>query len=72
VVRNEFEMVKTARSTFCTGTLWRRHIWRTAYGRPVIGNKSDVEAVPMDNLRASSTSFYQPDNAVLTICGQGR
>jgi len=70
VVRNEFEMGEN--SPF---SVLYRHTMATAYlahsyGRPVIGNKSDVERVPMDNLRAFYHKFYQPDNAVLTIAGK--
>ena len=41
-----------------------------SYGRPVIGNKSDVERVPMDRLQAFYHKYYQPDNAVLTVAGK--
>jgi zinc protease len=36
----------------------------------VIGNKSDVERVPIDKLQAFYHKYYQPDNAVLTIAGK--
>jgi zinc protease len=70
VVRNEFEMGEN--SPF---SVLYRHTMAAAYsahsyGRPVIGNKSDVERVPMENLRAFYHKFYQPDNAVLTIAGK--
>ena len=41
-----------------------------SYGRPVIGNKSDVERVPIDKLQAFYHKYYQPDNAVLTVAGK--
>jgi zinc protease len=41
-----------------------------SYGRPVIGNKSDVERVPMDKLQAFYHKYYQPDNAVLMVAGK--
>ena len=41
-----------------------------SYGRPVIGNRSDVERVPIDNLQAFYHKYYQPDNAVLTVAGK--
>ncbi len=70
VVRNEFEMGEN--NPF--GVLFE-HTMAAAYtahpyGRPVIGNKSDVERVPMENLRAFYHKFYQPDNAVLTVSGK--
>jgi zinc protease len=70
VVRNEFEMGEN--NPF--GVLFR-HTMATAYiahsyGRPVIGNKSDVERVPIDKLQAFYHKYYQPDNAVLTVAGK--
>lgn len=69
VVRNEFEMGEN--NPF--GVLFQ-HTMSAAYlahsyGRPVIGNRSDVERVPIDKLQAFYHKYYQPDNAVLTIAG---
>ena len=70
VVRNEFE----AGENNPFGVLFQ-HTMAAAYlshsyGRPVIGNRSDVERVPIANLQAFYRKFYQPDNAVLTIAGK--
>ena len=40
------------------------------YGKSTIGNRSDIERVPVDNLRAFYKKFYQPDNAVLVVAGK--
>jgi zinc protease len=40
------------------------------YGKTVIGNRTDVERVPIDNLAVFYKKYYQPDNAVLIIAGQ--
>jgi zinc protease len=40
------------------------------YGKSVIGARSDVERVPIDNLAAFYRKYYQPDNAILIIAGQ--
>ena len=40
------------------------------YGKSTIGNRSDIERVPVDNLRAFYKRFYQPDNAVLVVAGK--
>ena len=40
------------------------------YGKTVIGNRTDVERVPMENLAAFYGKYYQPDNADLIIAGQ--
>ena len=70
VVRNEFESGEN--NPF--GVLFQRTMAAayTAhnYGRPVIGNKSDVEHVPMENLRAFYHKYYQPDNAIVTVAGK--
>ena len=50
-------------------TMSAAYLWHT-YGRPVIGNKSDIERVPIDKLQAFYHKYYQPDNAVLTVAGK--
>jgi zinc protease len=40
------------------------------YGKTVIGNRTDVERVPIGNLAVFYRKYYQPDNAVLIIAGQ--
>src|SRR5260221_14629285 len=40
------------------------------YGKTTIGNRSDIERVPVENLRAFYKKFYQPDNIVLVIAGK--
>lgn len=40
------------------------------YGKTVIGNRTDVERVPISNLAAFYAKYYQPDNADLVIAGQ--
>ena len=70
VVRNEFEMGEnnpigvTFQHTMAAAYLSH------SYGRPVIGNKSDVERVPIDKLQTFYHKFYQPDNAVLMVAGK--
>src|SRR4051812_28433304 len=70
VVRNEFERSENSPA----GVLGKR-ISAVAYdfhnyGKPTIGNRIDIERVPIDNLKAFYRKFYQPDNAVLVIAGQ--
>ena len=70
VVRNEFESGEnnpfnvTFQHTMAAAYLVH------SYGRPVIGNKSDVERVPIDKLQAFYHKYYQPDNAVLMVAGK--
>ena len=70
VVRNEFEMGEN--SPF--NVLFERgmssaYIWHP-YGRTVIGNRADIENVPIDKLQAFYKKYYQPDDAILTVAGK--
>ena len=70
VVRNEFE----AGENSPYGVLRQRmtataYLWHN-YGRAVIGARSDIENVPIERLQAFYRSYYQPDNAVLTVSGR--
>ena len=40
------------------------------YGKTVIGNRTDVERVPIANLAVFYNKYYQPDDADLIIAGQ--
>ena len=69
VVRNEFEMGENNPG----GVLYERmqrlaFAWHN-YGHAIIGNRADIERVPIDRLRAFYRTWYQPDNAVLIIGG---
>ena len=70
VVRNEMEDGEN--SPF--GILMERvqstaYLWHN-YGKSTIGNRSDIERVPVENLRAFYRRYYQPDNAVLLVAGK--
>ena len=70
VVRNEFEMGENnpkgvlEQRMFATAYEWHN------YGKSTIGNRADIERVPVDNLRAFYKKFYRPDNVVLFIGGR--
>src|SRR5277367_2258912 len=70
VVRNEFERGENspaeAMSKLISATAYNWH----NYGRPTIGNRSDIERVPVDNLRAFYKKYYQPDNVILIVAGK--
>ncbi len=70
VVRNEFERGENDPFSVLYEHTMSAAYTAHNYGRPVIGNKSDVEHVPMENLRAFYHKFYEPDNAVLTVSGK--
>ncbi|MHC5109295.1 MAG: insulinase family protein [Planctomycetota bacterium] len=70
VVRNEFEMgennpvgILSERMT-SAAFLWHN------YGKSTIGNRSDIERVPVENLRRFYKTYYQPDNATLVVAGK--
>ena len=70
VVRNEFESGENSP----TGVLLEKVInagflWHN-YGNSTIGNRSDIERVPIENLKAFYKKFYRPDNAVLMVTGK--
>ncbi|KAF3998211.1 M16 family metallopeptidase [Glaciimonas immobilis] len=70
VVRNEFEKGENSP----VSVLFKRmqgvaFDWHS-YGKPTIGNRSDVENVKIENLQAFYRMYYQPDNAVLLISGK--
>lgn len=70
VVRNEFERGENSpqrvlmQRVFSTAYEWHN------YGKSTIGNRADIERVPVDNLRRFYTRFYQPDNAMLVVAGK--
>ena len=70
VVRNEFEMGENnaknvlEQRMFATAYEWHN------YGKSTIGNRADIERVPVDNLRAFYKKFYRPDNTILFIGGR--
>ncbi|THF64886.1 insulinase family protein [Pseudothauera nasutitermitis] len=70
VVRNELEIGENKP----TGILIQRmtsqaFLWH-AYGKSVIGNRADVENVPIERLQAFYRTWYQPDNATVIIAGR--
>ena len=70
VVRNEFERGENS----AQGVLMERieavaYDWHN-YGKPTIGNRSDIERVPIQNLQAFYKKYYQPDNIVLIVAGK--
>jgi zinc protease len=70
VVRNEFEMGENSPE----GILLQRMMatayeWHN-YGKTTIGNRADIERVPIENLHDFYTRFYQPDNTLLAVAGK--
>lgn len=69
VVRNEFERGENDPFRSLDSRMMETAYVVQAYGRPVIGFRSDIEGVPIERLQAFYHKYYQPDDAVLTIAG---
>ena len=70
VVRNEME-----RGDNEPGRVFSQRLRSAAYhwhnyGNSTIGNRADVENVPIENLQAFYRRWYQPDNATLVVAGR--
>ncbi|MFM9971284.1 MAG: M16 family metallopeptidase, partial [Burkholderiales bacterium] len=70
VVRNEFESGENSPSRILSQRVVATAYQWHNYGRSTIGARSDIENVPIERLRAFYRTYYQPDNAVLTIAGK--
>jgi zinc protease len=70
VVRNEFESGENSPfSVLMQRVADIAYSWHN-YGKSTIGNRSDIESVPIENLQAFYKKYYQPDNAVLMVAGK--
>ena len=70
VVRNEFEMGENSPSgVLADNVISNAYLWHN-YGQSTIGNRSDIERVPIENLKAFYKKYYRPDNAVLLVTGK--
>ena len=70
VVRNEFERGENSpESVLSQRVQAAAYEWHN-YGKTTIGNRSDIERVPIDNLQAFYRKYYQPDNVVLIVTGR--
>lgn len=70
VVRNEMERNENdPRSVLIQRMQSASYQWHN-YGHSTIGNRADVENVPIANLQAFYRTWYQPDNATLIVAGR--
>ncbi|MEQ1903444.1 MAG: pitrilysin family protein [Pirellulaceae bacterium] len=69
VVRNEFEMGENSPMRILMQRLMANAFEWHNYGKSTIGNRSDIERVPVENLRAFYNKFYQPDNVMIVVAG---
>src|SRR4051794_12493284 len=70
VVRNEFERGENSPSNLLNQRMMSAaYDWHN-YGKSTIGNRTDIERVPIKNLQAFYKKYYQPDNCLLVIAGR--
>jgi len=70
VVRNEFESGENNPGTVLLQRMRQSAFPWHNYGNPVIGQRADIERVPVEKLRAFYRTWYQPDNALLIVAGR--
>jgi zinc protease len=70
VVRSEFEIGENDPfRVLLERVMSAAYLWHN-YGKDTIGSRSDIERVPIDNLKAFYDKYYQPDNAMLVVSGK--
>ncbi len=69
VVRNEFERGENSPSSILFQKMMSAAYQWHNYGNSTIGNRADIERVPIENLRAFYRKYYQPDNAMVVVAG---
>lgn len=70
VVRNEFESGENSPTrVLMEKVISSAYLWHN-YGQSTIGNRSDIERVPIENLQAFYKKYYRPDNAILMVTGK--
>ncbi len=70
VVRNEFEQGENnPTSILFQRIMANAYEWHN-YGKSTIGNRTDIERVPVINLRRFYKKYYRPDNVMVMIAGK--
>jgi zinc protease len=70
VVRNEMESGENSPLNVLDERVMAAAFNFHNYGKTVIGNRTDVERVPIENLAVFYHKYYQPDDADLIVAGQ--
>ncbi len=70
VVRSEFERGENSPSNLLDNRIMAAAFDWHNYGKSTIGNRTDIERVPIKNLQAFYRKHYQPDNCVLVVAGR--
>ena len=70
VVRNEFEQGENSPDRILNQRMMAIAFEWHNYGKSTIGNRSDIERVPIERLQAFYRKYYQPDNVVVIVAGK--
>ncbi len=70
VVRNEFEIGENNPNRILFQRIMANAYEWHNYGKSTIGNRIDLERVPIHNLKRFYAKYYQPDNIVLVVAGK--
>ncbi|MBI3837534.1 MAG: insulinase family protein, partial [Planctomycetia bacterium] len=70
VVRNEFERGENSPSILLNQRVMSAAFDWHNYGKSTIGNRTDIERVPIGKLQEFYRKYYQPDNCLLVIAGK--
>ena len=70
VVRSEFERGENNPSRVLMQRMQSAAFDWHNYGKSTIGNKSDIELVPLPRLRAFYKKYSQPDNTLVVVAGR--
>jgi zinc protease len=70
VVRNEFERGENNPYSILFQRMMSSAFQWHNYGQSTIGNRADIERVPIENLKAFYKKYYQPDNAMIVVAGK--
>ena len=69
VVRNEFERGENMPAQVLSNRMFAVAFEWHNYGKTTIGNRADIERVPIESLKRFYAKYYQPDNAMLIVAG---
>ncbi|MDC0711803.1 pitrilysin family protein [Stigmatella sp. ncwal1] len=70
VVRNELERGENNPHAVLLRRVLGASFLFHPYGKPTIGNRADVENIPIERLQAFYRKYYRPDNAMLVVAGR--
>jgi zinc protease len=70
VVRSEFEANENNPKTILSQRMMAVAFEWHNYGKSTIGNRTDIERVPIESLQAFYRKYYRPDNILLVLAGK--